>query len=177
MTTTLKQELNDRIESFQATRVDIPVLYHYTSMDAMLSILGNRTLRFTHYSNTNDQREDRYGKDLIIEELEQYLSNDGRDCSPEIEKNIKGIFDKVIDRLKPVRVKNGNDIEIYSDLLDYYIVCFSEYKDKLSQWRGYADDGRGVSIGFDRSLINHDPFDPIPNEDNPISLLRMADGI
>lgn len=29
-----------------------------------------------------------------------------------------------------------------------FVICFCEEGDKLSQWRGYADNGRGVSIGF-----------------------------
>lgn len=29
-----------------------------------------------------------------------------------------------------------------------YVICFSESPDLLSQWRGYADDGRGGCIGF-----------------------------
>ena len=32
--------------------------------------------------------------------------------------------------------------------LTYYVTCFSMARDLLSQWRGYADDGQGVSIGF-----------------------------
>lgn len=31
--------------------------------------------------------------------------------------------------------------------------CLSEEADLLSQWRGYADDGRGVSIGFDLAYL------------------------
>jgi hypothetical protein len=30
----------------------------------------------------------------------------------------------------------------------FFIACFSEHGDLLSQWRAYADDGRGVSAGF-----------------------------
>lgn len=29
-----------------------------------------------------------------------------------------------------------------------FVICFCEEGDKLSQWRGYADNGRGVSLGF-----------------------------
>lgn len=29
-----------------------------------------------------------------------------------------------------------------------FVICFCEEGDKLSQWRGYADNGKGVSIGF-----------------------------
>jgi len=34
-----------------------------------------------------------------------------------------------------------------------YVACFSEKEDDLSQWRGYADDGRGMVIGFDRQKL------------------------
>ena len=32
-------------------------------------------------------------------------------------------------------------------------VCFSEERDLLSQWRGYASDGAGFSISFDRNIL------------------------
>ena len=32
--------------------------------------------------------------------------------------------------------------------LNFYVLCFSEEPDLLSQWRGYANDACGVSIGF-----------------------------
>ncbi|WP_347289863.1 DUF2971 domain-containing protein [Kluyvera georgiana] len=34
-----------------------------------------------------------------------------------------------------------------------YICCFSSEDDLLSQWRSYANDGRGVSIGFNRAAM------------------------
>ncbi|MCF2719568.1 DUF2971 domain-containing protein [Paenibacillus sp. 203] len=35
-----------------------------------------------------------------------------------------------------------------------HIACFSKHGDLLSQWRSYANDGRGVAIGFDRDYFN-----------------------
>lgn len=38
-----------------------------------------------------------------------------------------------------------------------YISCFSKESDILSQWRAYADNGKGVSIGFDlEKLVKED---------------------
>lgn len=34
-----------------------------------------------------------------------------------------------------------------------YVACFSEKMDCLSQWRGYADDGKGISIGFCKKML------------------------
>ncbi|BAU28324.1 hypothetical protein DFP93_101403 [Aneurinibacillus soli] len=35
----------------------------------------------------------------------------------------------------------------------FYVTCFSKNGDKLSQWRGYADDGNGISIGFSTEVL------------------------
>ncbi|WP_435257542.1 DUF2971 domain-containing protein [Thioclava sp. FR2] len=52
-------------------------------------------------------------------------------------------------------------------------VCFSEERDLLSQWRGYADDGAGFSITFRKEVLdtlarNH--------EVNKLSLTKIAYG-
>jgi hypothetical protein len=42
-------------------------------------------------------------------------------------------------------------------LLQYFFAvgfCLSEEGDLLSQWRGYADDGCGVAIGFESSFFS-----------------------
>ncbi|MDB8579505.1 DUF2971 domain-containing protein [Turicibacter sanguinis] len=43
-------------------------------------------------------------------------------------------------------------------MLDVYklilIACFSKDGDKLSQWRAYADDGNGLSIGFNKKILD-----------------------
>lgn len=40
-------------------------------------------------------------------------------------------------------------LEEHSNLFGKYICCFSKEGDLLSQWRAYANDGKGFSIGFD----------------------------
>lgn len=34
-----------------------------------------------------------------------------------------------------------------------YTTCFSENGDLLSQWRGYANDAKGISIGFNKDIL------------------------
>ena len=43
----------------------------------------------------------------------------------------------------------------------YYVTCFSYQNDLLSQWRGYADDGRGAAIGFDLDVLKEAGLNPI----------------
>jgi hypothetical protein len=37
--------------------------------------------------------------------------------------------------------------------LSFFIASFSQNPDDLHQWRSYADDGRGVAIGFSAKLF------------------------
>jgi hypothetical protein len=37
--------------------------------------------------------------------------------------------------------------------IDRYVTCFSKEGDSLSQWRAYANNGNGISIGFNRKKL------------------------
>ncbi len=37
----------------------------------------------------------------------------------------------------------------------YCVSCFSESPEILSQWKSYSNDGKGLCLGFSRSIINH----------------------
>ncbi|MDE7322603.1 MAG: DUF2971 domain-containing protein [Lachnospiraceae bacterium] len=56
--------------------------------------------------------------------------------------------------MEKLREVLGDNIKENQSLGDFYIVCFCDENDKLSQWRGYAAEG--VSIGFDFNNIR--PF-------------------
>ncbi len=56
-----------------------------------------------------------------------------------------------IDILSEISLEKNN--KRINDENDYFMICFCEENDRLSQWRGYASKG-GASIGFDfRSLM------------------------
>lgn len=44
-------------------------------------------------------------------------------------------------------------LELFDDLFDGLGFCLSEERDLLSQWRGYAEDGSGVCIGFSTEYL------------------------
>jgi hypothetical protein len=47
----------------------------------------------------------------------------------------------------------GDKLAFAEGFLDGLGFCLSEDGDLLSQWRGYADDARGVAIGFNRTYV------------------------
>lgn len=45
-------------------------------------------------------------------------------------------------------------IDLLEQVTEGFCFCLSEEDDLLSQWRGYADDGRGVAIGFSKEYLS-----------------------
>ncbi len=102
------------------------LLFHYTSAEGLHSILTNRKLRLTNARYLNDSQEILQGLEIV----RQVLAELQRECP-----HSAGDYRDLTDVLQPHRCNT-------------YVACFSEDEDELSQWRAYADDGRGYAIGF-----------------------------
>ena len=100
------------------------ILYHYCSADSFVSIVRNRSVRLSSLSLSNDSMEGRLLKKTVLR-----LAN--RDNLTEAAK---------------IRLNECLDFNERSyDALGF---CLSTQGDLLSQWRGYANDACGFSIGF-----------------------------
>lgn len=104
-------------------------LYHYCPISAFRSIVETKSIRLTSLSLSNDYME---GK-LINSAVMRLAHNDGL-AGPQLS------------RLREALAGLEN-------LMDGLGFCLSENGDLLSQWRGYADDGYGFSIGFSRQYL------------------------
>ena len=120
------------------------VLYHYCSTATLLSILENDKLRFSDVNMMNDPQEWRYCYELfersantLLKMVPDRAALEGLDTD---------FFDKVDDYLSPKQF-----------ISHPVIACFSKQPDVLSQWRGYADNARGWSIGFSGQAIDAMP--------------------
>jgi len=121
------------------------IVYHYCSIEALYAIGTKKTIRLSDITKSNDSME--------IMWITQYIEE---------------IFVKTFDSVKAEYFKKNYPISVFQELIkhyqtdffdemkriySYYVCCFSEKGDVLSQWRGYADDAKGVAIGFDDSLF------------------------
>ncbi len=105
------------------------LLYHYASNQSLLSILESRVVRLSDFSLSNDLLEGKWVHTVFRTYCER--------------KNVaSGDLEKLLRSLDGVLKISG-----------VTGFCLSEEKDLLSQWRGYADDGAGVSIGFDSDYL------------------------
>lgn len=112
------------------------IFYHYCSVDVLLSILKNEVLRLSDIEKSNDYAERKWMVNKIKEEFINTVS----------EENFLEEKEKLIIAFS--RWKNQFEI-----LDNIYATCFSTDGDLLSQWRAYAQDGRGVAIGFSGELL------------------------
>ena len=119
---------------------DIPkVCYHYTSFFALNSILNSFKLKFTYIKDLNDPNEFSYFLEIIIEEIKHTFSD-----SKEV---LKFLYDEIQEpHIKP------------------YVFSSSLVDDKLSQWRGYADLGSGISIGIKPNFSKINDVDMYPGK-------------
>lgn len=111
-----------------------PVLYHYTSMQALLSIAESGRIRATHVRFLNDQSEITTMWDLVIRRLGERI--DAAQSTQEKESLSEIVL---LAQSRPV--------------LNEFVASFSEKKDDLSQWRSYCPEGVGFSIGFSSSAL------------------------
>lgn len=95
--------------------------YHYTTPQAFFSIIQSKHLWMRDVRQMNDHRELHVGREFISDALAD-------------------------DRFGYEFVERMSE---HSAEHEYYVSCFSENGDQLSQWRGYAGDGTGVCLGFE----------------------------
>lgn len=101
-------------------------LYHYTSNQNFLSIIESKRLRLSDLTLSNDTSEGRYALNLI----------------------------KEANRKLNVNIEPFLNLDIFGSYFSALGFCMSTEADMLSQWRAYASDGEGVSIGVDGMIVN-----------------------
>lgn len=111
-------------------------IYHYCSAATALSILQNKTLRFSDISLLNDAEERLWGENKVFNECLRRLK-DARGVPLQFPQ----IDDNFLERIE-------EDWHKASSIARFLACCFSKNGDSLSQWRSYADDGAGLSLGF-----------------------------
>jgi hypothetical protein len=122
------------------------ILYHYTSMSTLQSILNNiegdyLTFRATDIKYMNDVSEGEIATEILKESLINYENNLPEKEKKNISKYLtsdKLNFFKTIDLDKPY----------------HFIFSLSQMRDFLPMWNTYADKSLGVAIGFKKELFS-----------------------
>jgi hypothetical protein len=104
------------------------VVYHYTTIDAMMKIVKDKTIWATSISYLNDTSERDHYLGLVRDRIPEYRQTHPLD-DPDIFDEFLREFDSGLE-YRP------------------FVTSFSEEDDSLPQWRSYCPQGNGVAIGF-----------------------------
>lgn len=133
------------------------MLYYYCTNSTFLSIIKNHSFWMSDMTQSNDSFEIHNYVDIVKNAVKQRTN--------ELEYNLR-----LLDASAPTKGPGCTEyenakhhIEVFKKAFNklasqekiYYClaICFTNVGDSLSQWRGYGDDGFGVSIGIDEELL------------------------
>jgi hypothetical protein len=126
-------------------------LYHYCSTQTAFAILDSRTIRLSALAFANDSKE---GK-RVGDDFSRRLSNSS--------------VSKALSDVARVTILG------YAGHTDGFAFCLSEEKDILGQWRAYADDACGFSIGFCPKALTQD-YGHVPFGSSFFELVKVKYG-
>lgn len=133
-------------------------LYHYCSLETFISIIRNSSIWLSDVKKSNDSKELIWLRQHYYNYiLDKYCHTDDAD--------IKSICEIILslspqDGLKIcpswLLPSSGETAKQILDIFNSFRVftfCLSQHADSLGQWRGYADAGQGIAIGFSRKYL------------------------
>lgn len=118
---------------------DEDILYHYCDAFAFHAICTYKKMRFSDLFSMNDFMEMHWGYSIWEQAATELLDEVGKDFLDEIDEVIHS-----------------------AGMLGLLVAsCYSLDGDVLSQWRAYADDGKGYVIGFSAKNLIELPVRPL----------------
>jgi hypothetical protein len=129
------------------------LLYHYCSPETFLAICTGKKLRFSDLNLMNDSHEMQWGYSIWELAASEIYEITGKEFLDDIDEAFS--------------MAGYRAIVLAS--------CLSKKGDLLSQWRAYANDGRGYSIGFDAKALSQMPSTPLEilyEKNKQIELIR-----
>ncbi|MDX9860407.1 MAG: DUF2971 domain-containing protein, partial [Rhodospirillales bacterium] len=169
-------EGNDDMGDGESKAAFPATIYHYCPTGTFLKILESKAIWLSDIRHMSDYKEGRWAYELI-EGVIKERSTKGLDGGlPEVLLRMFEIWN--LSRLRLPKVSASAFHNEFEEVVDgnatsAFIACFSEEGDLLSQWRAYADDGLGVTIGFDPESFGLEPRPAYVSRD-PHSAIGLA---
>jgi hypothetical protein len=146
---------------------DDDIYYHYCTAATFQAICEGKAIRFSDASMMNDAAELVWGRETLTAAAPLVIKL--RETLPELKDldarffaTVALIYEQACQRLHP------------------FIAAFSRQPDVLSQWRAYADNGQGFSVGISGKALKNLPaalYGVVYNRDDQLRQARDALGI
>jgi Protein of unknown function (DUF2971) len=124
------QLIENQLNAAGETSSQAQTIYHYTDVRSALAIIESGHFWFTERAHLNDTLELQYGLRIGHQMFEAAVRKAGPTVPQQAPDHLMG--------------------EVGLGLVEYgyWVASFSYVDDDMSQWRSYADDGRGICLGF-----------------------------
>lgn len=115
-------------------------VFHYSDANGVNCILSSNKIWATNIGYLNDHSEFVYSKGIILSCIDSF-SNSAKN------QKLMLTLDKLVEKFESLDNSHTS----------FFISCFCENKDLLSQWRAYGANGGGYSLGFYPNIMGIDP--------------------
>lgn len=121
-------------------------LYHYTTTAGLIGIIASGQMWLTNAGFLNDSQEITYGAGRAASQL-RARANEARAAAHDHEMNnyVAGALEDIASSIESINTPGQGRFEFP------YVASFSEKRDDLSQWRGYAEGG--YCVAFHRETL------------------------
>jgi Protein of unknown function (DUF2971) len=123
-------------------------LFHYTSEQALTSIVESEQFWFTSIYHMDDPTELKFGFSVFRSLLQKAIAAQGG-----------------LTRVFCQGLLEDDDLKIIEKHIAFYSISFG-LKDDPQQWKSYADQGRGAALGLAAAFFRPAPFKD-PNQSKP----------
>ncbi len=133
-------------------------MYHYTGEPGFQGVVGNKTLRFTRSTQSNDGKDSVHVYDLIRDHKDEILSV--------FDENASMHLTHLLDNIQKQEVEWFNDEIETEKYAKAFVLCFTQQNDNRHLWAEY-NGSKGYCLGFD----SYD-FDSILNSVNNLKQIN-----
>lgn len=132
-------EFYNKLKYFEETeKIPKEVYYHYTSLDALYSIVKSHTFYLMSLRSSNDRTELYYKPETFISDITKLYEVEEHTSTKKFYGLMKKSWEEHEDSItKELKARKQP-----------YALCLSDKKDNLTHWDRYAYKCQGVAIGF-----------------------------
>lgn len=120
------------------------ILYHYTTMNTFYNMMEHSLCY---------EEGDIHPKHITMWATHYAYQNDPSECQLFFEGLKKNIADYIIKNHIVLNNKDKESIQNLCYSLNIFTISFSKQEDDLTMWRGYGQNGDGITLGFDFSKL------------------------
>lgn len=145
---------------------DQHVLYHYTNLDGLDHILGQRRIRLTGLAKLRqgDRDEVDFGLREAIVAIDAYIES----ARPKLNQAELALMSEW---------KSALTLERFGEAFNMFIACFSPHNEDRDMWNTrYGDYGAGVAIGVSSQFFHAEPYRPLPKMGRAFVIQRVVYG-